>query len=253
MAKAPSATQLPSPARVSEFRDAALYAWPKRATWDNTTYSRVASVDDILLKLPSSHGFSEYQKYVVREERDSDAIRSNEPIEKIGSISELIARFPTWGPCRRAYGDLPTHWLLLHKLQFERLAENTGLALPASRFVFLRKQRAILGSKDHPALVQERVQGISLWQMIEHDVSVSDPETHCFVREEYRSFLPPIAKQLRPVADSSWSDHMNWHIMNFIFQPETKRLFYVDLKPSNIFGRWRNEQNLRNIRRDFLQ
>jgi hypothetical protein len=40
--------------------------------------------------------------------------------------------------------------------------------------------------------------------------------------------------------------------MNFIFQPEVSRLFYVDLKPSNIFGKWRNEQNLSNIRRDFL-
>jgi hypothetical protein len=252
MARDFSSAQFPSPASISTFRDTALYAWPKRATWHNTTYSKVASIDDILLKLPSPHGFSEYQKYVVREERDSDAIRGNEPIERIGSISELIAQFPTWKLCRRTYGDLPIHWLLLHKLQFERLAKNTNLAMPVTAFIFLRTKRIILGSKDYPALVQERIPGVSLWQMIDHHVSVLNPEMHCFIREEYREFLAPIAEQLRPVVASSWSNHINWHIMNFIFQPETKRLFYVDLKPSNIFGRWRNEQNLRNIRRDFL-
>jgi hypothetical protein len=70
------------------FRNTTLYAWPERANWDSTAYSRVTSIDDILVKLPSSHGFAEYQKYVVREERDNDVIRGNEPIERIESISE---------------------------------------------------------------------------------------------------------------------------------------------------------------------
>jgi hypothetical protein len=60
------------------FRDTALYAWPEQATLDSTNYSRVASIDDILLKPPSPHGFSEYQKseILAYEEEEDDLLVS---------------------------------------------------------------------------------------------------------------------------------------------------------------------------------
>lgn len=210
-------------------------------------------LDDAVIKLPSTHGFSEYQKYVVREESDNDAIRSNEPLERLRNLTELLDQFSAWARCPEFHGELPTHWLLLHRLQYDRLRKNANIAIPTTRFVFLRKRRLVFPSKDYPALVQERIDGISLWEMIDHDVSVPDPDTHCFVREEYKDHIPSIAGQLRPLASLPWSKHINWHIMNFIYQPGTSKLFYVDLKPSNIFGKWRNDQNLRSIWRDFLQ
>jgi hypothetical protein len=247
---------LPHPCRVSKFHDAGLYAWPQGVTWvtwEGTTYSLVLVLDDTVIKLPSAHGFSEYRKYVVREEYDNDAIRRNEPVERLGNLNKLLGQYSAWDRCPDLHGELHTHWLLLHKLQYDRLRKNTKIAIPKTRFAFLHKRRFVFRSKDYPALVQERIDGISLWEMIDHDVSVPDPDTHCFVLEKYKKHIPSIARQLRPLASSPWSKHINWHIMNFIYQPLTSKLFYVDLKPSNIFGKWRNDQNLRNIRRDFLQ
>ncbi len=40
-------------------------------------------------------------------------------------------------------------------------------------------------------------------------------------------------------------------IPNFIFNSQSKRLYYIDMKPSNIVRPWTNEQNLRNIREIF--
>ena len=90
--------------------------------------------------------------------------------------------------------------------------------------------------------------------MIDHDaISSIGGHRQSFVKSGYRSFLPGIATQLRPFTSPQVAGHINWYIPNFIFDTQSGKLHYVDMKPSNIFGRWRNEQNLRNLKRDFLE
>ena len=108
----------------------------------------------------------------------------------------------------------------------------------------------LMFSSIKPSLVQERVTGISLWDMIDHESEHDDPSERR-VKPEYESLVPEISRQLKPVAAPGLSHHVNWHIKNFVFGTQTKLLYYFDLKPSNIFGRWRNERNLHFIRRDF--
>ena len=250
--RTPSA--LPDGCTVQMLEDGELYQWPATGlhvpSVSERPYSVVKSLDHVVVKVPSSYGFDEYDKYVVREESDSDAIRGNETIEKFGNLDQLLTRYPSFLQARSSMGDKKVHWLLLQMLQYERL--KAAIRIPQTKYCFFIK-RWFLFKSTHPGLVQEYVKGICLWDMIDHTVVHADPEHDPFVREEYEPIVPEIASQLRPLTSSNLCSHINWHIKNFIFDPETRILYYLDLKPSSIFGRWRNEQNFRNIRRDFLR
>jgi hypothetical protein len=207
-------------------------------------------LDRVVAKLPSSFGFREYEKYVVREETDSDGIRGNKSIEEFRNLDQLLARYDSFQDARIAFGDKRVHWLLLQRLQYDRL--KALVRIPETRYCFFSK-RGLLFSSTLPGIVQDRVAGISLWDMIDHEVVHADRERDPFVKQEYESLIPHISSQLRPLATSAFSSHINWHIKNFIFNPDTEVLYYLDLKPSSIFGKWRNEWNLKNIWRDFLR
>jgi hypothetical protein len=243
-------SHLPETCSVESIRNGTLYQWPTTGIEESSTlYSNVGCLDEVVIKLPSSHGFAEYNKYVVREETDKDAIRVNERIERFQNIEQLVARYPSLREARTTIGDKKVHWLLLHMLQYERL--RGLIKIPETRFCFFCK-KGFLFKSTHPGLVQQRVNGILMWDMIDHEVVHEDAEHEPFVKQEYKSVIPQISSQLGPLVTASHSLHINWHIKNFIYDPKTNVLYYVDLKPSNIFGKWRNEQNIRNIRRDFL-
>jgi hypothetical protein len=235
-------------------QDGRLYRWPATGeqipSVSDQPYSVVIRLDQVVAKLPSSYGFAEYEKYVVRGETDNDGIRGNETIEEFRNLDQLLARYDSFRDARIAFGDKMVHWLLLQRLQYDRL--KAVIRIPKTRYCFFSK-RGLLFTSTHPGIIQQRVSGISLWDMIDHEVVHADREHDPFVRQEYEPLIPQISSQLRPIAAPTFSSHINWHIKNFIFDPQTNALYYLDLKPSSIFGRWRNEQNLRNIRRDFLR
>jgi hypothetical protein len=245
---------VPAPCAAGAFKDGSVYLFPDSAQWSPTSYSRVALVDRAAIKLASDYGESEYVKFVVQETRDDDAIRSNETLEKFANLVALVDKYPAFRACPDAYGDRNTHWLLIHKLQFERLRKIASRSIPDARFVFLSRKRFLLSPAIHPALVQERVSGLSLMDMIDHEaIAAVGGHTQSFAKEEFSGHLRDIAEQLAPFTEPNATNHINWYIPNFIFDPVRRTLFYIDMKPSNIFGKWRNEQNLRNIRRDFMQ
>jgi hypothetical protein len=253
MSETMTPASLPNSPSIADINDASLFHWPKSANWQTTSYSRILARDSVYVKAASSHGFTEYKKYVVHETRDSDAIRRNETVEKLANLSQLVGKYPAFEQFADQFGELQTHWLLIHRLQYDRLKENTSIALPDICFVFLSKPRLFRSPAIHPASVQSRISGICLFDMIDHTIVLENRRTRSFVKDDYKPLLPSIKPQLAGLADSPMSDHINWFIKNFVFETDTDTLFYVDTKPSNIFGKWRNDQNLENIRRDFLQ
>jgi hypothetical protein len=239
---------------LDAFKDGALYEFPLAAEWRTTRYSCLALLDRVAVKVTSDHGRSEYEKFAVQEVSDDDAIRSNEMIERYSNLPTLVARYSAFSECPEVNGGINTHWLLIHKLQFERLRSIAHGAIPDARFVFLSRKRFLLSPVVYPALVQECVSGIALMEMIDHDaIPDSGEPTVSFVKQEFRPHLRDIRAQLEPFMADIDATHINWNLSNFVFNSKKGTLFYVDMKPSNIFGRWRNEQNLRNIRRDFMQ
>lgn len=247
-------TPLPDGCSIKTISDARVYKWPtagqKVLSVSPKPYSHVICLDNVVVKLPSSYGFGEYEKYVVNEKTDNDAIRGNESIEKLQNLGQLLTQYNSFREACSTVGDKKVHWLLLHILQYDRLKKV--IKIPTTRYCFFQK-KGLLSSTIHPGLVQQRIAGIPLWDMIDHNVVHEDREHTPFVKEKYEPLIPHISSQLRPLATPSLSMHINWHIMNFIFEPKTNVLYYLDLKPSSIFGRWRNEHNLKNIRRDFLR
>ena len=268
MATARVPIQWPSPSSIDQFEDASLYEFPTSGEWRYAgeynpgysyyTYSRVLMTGPVVIKLASSYGKEEYEKYVVGETPDDDAIRGNEFLERKVNFWELVDAYPAFKNCPAEYGWLHTHWLLVHRLQYDRLRKNaaTAPAIPEARFVFLSKRRFLLSPSVKPALVQQQVEGVTLWEMIDHGAierAGGRWPDQIFVKDEYQSLLPNLAKQLRPFTSGEVAQHINWHIGNFIYDVQPGRLYYIDIKPSTIFGRWRNEKNLRNIKRDFLE
>ncbi len=127
---------LPEPCAVGRLCDGTLYQLPHTGNWRETTYSRLMILDSTVIKLASPYGYDEYEKYVVRETIDNDAIRGNESLEKFANLQKLIAKYPEFRGCLDDYGEIKTHWLLIHKLQYDRLKENTDIAIPEARYVF---------------------------------------------------------------------------------------------------------------------
>ncbi len=240
---------------VSAYRDGRVYSWPRSLEFTETHYTRVAFGDGLAFKMPTRHALSEYERFVVREEIDSDAIRRNERIERPCNFCELIARFPDFRNCSQSAGSTMTHWLALHRLQYARLLElpEGGFRIPEARFVFLSRRTAFGRKVTMPCLVQECATGIDLSDMLATADDEYGNEQVSYVRSEYEPHLPAIGESIRTIAESQWTDHINWYIRNFFFSPATGTLAYIDLKPSTIFGRHRNDLNLNALMRDFAR
>jgi hypothetical protein len=205
--------------------------------------------------MPTRHAIAEYKRFVVREEPDSDAIRLNEAIEKPRNFCELVERFRDFRDCSPQFGSTMTHWLLLHRLQYARLREipEGSFRIPEARFVFLARRSAFGRVSTSPCLVQEHVSGIGLADMLGTANDDYGNEQVSYIQREYERFLPGIGVAIRSVAESKWTDHINWYIRNFLFTPSTGALDYIDLKPSTIFGKHRNDLNLNALMRDFAR
>jgi hypothetical protein len=211
-----------------------------------------------VFKRASKFGASEFDKFVVNESRDNDAIRSNEDLEKIAFFDDLLGSYPAFVNCAEQFGRERTHWLLVHKLQMDRL-KKLGVRIPSARFVFLIKRRLLLkpSVSIFPALVQRRIRGISMGDMIDHgalarDIASGRKDWLSYVKVRYQVLLPAIESQLHRVMDEQGQarDHINWYIRNFIYEIPSGDVYYIDEKPSNLFGRARNEQNFEALHRD---
>lgn len=241
--------------RVSAYRDGRVYSWPRSLAFADTHYTRVAFEDGLVFKMPTRHALAEYERFVVREEIDSDAIRRNERIERPSNFCELLDRFPDFRGSSQSVGSTMTHWLALHRLQYARLQDlpEGSFRIPEARFVFLSRRTAFGRKVTAPCLVQEHATGIDLSEMLATADDEYGNEQVSYVRTECEPHLPTIGKAIRTVAESEWSDHINWYVRNFFFSPATGTLDYIDLKPSTIFGRHRNDINLNALMRDFAR
>lgn len=242
---------------IEQVDDGMLYQWPSTGVpilpdKERVTlpYSIVTILDKIVLKIPSRRGYQDYERFVVNQETDGDNIRRNKPDENFENLGGLLERFPEFKPARQIIDDKKIHWLLLHILQYDRI--NTAISIPETKYCFFKK-RGFFFSSIHPGLAQRSVNGISLWDMVDHEAARRNLGQNHFLRPDYEHLIPSISSQLRPLTSPDLSNHINWYIMNFIFDPNLQVLYYLDLKPSSFFGRKINEHNQRCMQRDFIR
>jgi len=228
-------------ASIDVFKDGLAYELPNpEFSYDDTmAYSRVAIMEKIVVKLATSAGFSEYKNSL---QVNGKPLKFKE-VENNKSYTILLEKYPELGIVRREFGGLRLHFLLEHRAQYDRLQQQDFVVIPKARFVILLKRMVGLLSYWQPAVIQSKVSGITLWDMIAHE--------NRSMRPEYTCYHKMISEQLLPLAKSELAPHINWNIKNFIFNETTGKLHYVDSKPSAMIDQLRNRQNLRNIKKDF--
>lgn len=240
---------LERPLKIDSFVDGAAYRLPPAEFVQHNLFLRVAVVDDVIIKLPSQRGWGDYLKFVKNGERDPDEIRPNEDLEEYSKCDRLASRFPEFATSSATFKAEHVHYLLVSRFQHERLMGQQSFAIPASRFVMAVE---VDSTEPQPAIVQQRVDGVSLSDMV---------DGHGEVKSQFRPGLSSISRKIESVLGSRWlpwrrgplRNHIDWNIENLIFDAETETLFYIGSLPSTFFNRSHNKINIRGIRTTFIR
>jgi hypothetical protein len=229
----------PGSSALAGYQNASQYTVPV-ADFKATVYTRLAIVGDIAFKMPTQAWLEDFDAAMnpPREARTTK-VRLATPLEK--SVDDLLRRYPGYESLCRTH-ERCAHFLMVHHLQHDLLMTCTELAIPESRFVHLEERVENDSTNVVPGVVQERVGGVTLLDMLDDPTSPSPS-----IRDEFIPYLPVIQDRLGKVLRSEFRDKLNWYIRNFVLSPDG-RLWYVDAKPSCIFGSSSNEANIAGLR-----
>lgn len=143
-------------------------------------------VDGVYVKVPSERGFSCHANYIYQYGETPNEIRGPDGLERSERFDEALIAFPEFQVALRNYGSwgltlsssqmtVLVHWLMIHRINPDRLKRIGSLAIPESRFIFLRtvsnrRKWIFFGPPEtevtaSPAIVQEAIDGVSLWDM----------------------------------------------------------------------------------------
>lgn len=232
------------PVKLAELFDGEGYQVPHLKLGQPNLFTRIGSIGNFVVKVPSKRGWGDFSKYVKNEESDPEDIRFNEELERFINLRKAIQRFPEFEKTLDSFGDDVAHFLLVYRLQHERIRNANLIGFPNARFIVLVWPRWLFGKHSMPAIVQQRIQGVRLFDMVE-------PMEGVFL-SQYSHLKTKIRHQLEKLVDSVIHKHIDWNIANFILEEGTNKLFYVDSKPSTLAAKWTVEHNLSSIREVFL-
>jgi len=234
---------LQRPLSIESVHDGGAYALDGAPLTQTNLFLRVGLVDELFIKLPSQRGWEDYRSFLRFAKPHPLDIRPLEAAERFENLPATLARFPALR-LQNARDPQIAHYLAVHKLQYERIRNQTALGIPLACFGVLRSHRRWWAPAVEPALFQERVAGTTLWDIYDFDAFR--------VKPAWQPYLPIISAQLSNFLDSGLLHHVDWNIRNFVFDAERERLFYVDLKPTAVVARSSNEHNLKGIRDYFI-
>jgi hypothetical protein len=229
---------------IDQFADGRLCSLGNLEFFQGHIFSYIAFADSIVVKLPTYGGMQLFAECVKYDRPRRDRIRANEILEEFSNLDAALDAFPAFKSTLAQCGPDITHYLIVNKLQYERLKNSGVIHVPTSRFVVAVHRLPDSSEQSTPAIVQERISGVTLWEMF--DFVARD------VRDRWKPHMRAIARQLEPLTNSELLAHMNWNIQNLVFQPDTELLYYVDMKPSTLFRKSFNDRNLDGIRTEFL-
>jgi hypothetical protein len=233
------AQALNRPLSIGSLKDGGVYTFRVPPLVQTNLFFRVGWVDDVFIKIPSRRGLEGYKNF-VRLAQSTSAARALEHAERFEELESTLERFSDLQ--QLVATPEMAHYLVVHKIQYERLRAELAVYIPSARFGALRSSRFL--GKLEPVLFQERIPGTTLWEMFDFAGGQVLPR--------WRPSLPTISAQLSRLLDSCLLNHIDWNIHNFVFHDPDQRLFYVDLKPTTFVARDSNEHNLKGIREYFL-
>lgn len=237
-------SDLRSPYRLAALTDGAGYRVASLKLSQPNLFTRIGSLGDLVVKVPSDRGTADFAKYVKREVYDSEDIRQNEEMERFQNLNQALRKFPSFLVTRSQFGDDFAHFLVVYRIQHARLEASSLVGVPETRFVVLQWAVWLFGTRSTPAIIQQRIRGVCLFDMVEPMDGVFLPQ--------YSHLRTRLKRQLEPLVESKIAIHIDWNIQNFIWREADNRLYYVDSKPTTIAAKWTVEHNLASLRETFL-
>jgi hypothetical protein len=228
---------------IDRIEDGGTYAFPAVQLVETGLFHRVGCIGELFIKVPSARGLDDYRRFAKLAVRHEEDVRSVEEAERWERLEDTLEVFPGLKPLLRV-GSEVAHYLAVHKLQYERLRAQTAVLIPRAKFGVLQSTHRYVFRHLEPALFQEKVPGMTLWDMFDFNQNRVYPN--------WREFLPGISVRLSALLDSSLLNHIDWNIKNFVFDATQDCLFYVDMKPTTLLSRSSNETNLKGLRLHFV-
>jgi hypothetical protein len=258
------------PLEIERFVNGFCYDLPSLSFGVPNTDTAVAEKDDVFIKKPSPRGADYHRNFIYEKDlraygtdywRGDSPVRSCTEAEASHNLEDALNQYPDLKSTLDSYRNwhaylspeefrVILHYLVLHRMQYERLVVLGSIGIPRARFVFLHDvetKKALFSRKvtvEHsvtPAIVQERIDGISLWNMYSSYIQDIVPE--------WQERMPAIAAELRRIINMNDFD---WNPNNFLYREKDSRLFYIDSKPTIFAGRVNNDHNLQLFKRFFL-
>lgn len=221
---------------LNEIKDGMLFRVPQGyrpvPTRQPHRYYDIVRTDEVFIKPASDYYFEVVRKSPVfaKPGPTVSPIRRPDEEEYPANINRLCARFPALADLSIPRDEL--HFLLIHKLNHERLTSLFGSRIPEAAFVLVEG----LTENPRPAVVQRAILGRTLFELMDQLAAAEE--------------RPVIAQQLQRYIGSP---HIDWAFENFVWSPTSSILFYVDSKPTLFRTERRNEENRRVLIKRFVR
>lgn len=221
---------------LSGFRDGTMIPLPEGyrpvPTRQPHRYYDIGRTHDLFIKRASEYYFEVVKMSPVFAIHGPslNPIRRPDEEEYPANIDRLRARFPELADLAIPTDHL--HFLLIHKLHYERLTLLFRSCIPDAAFVLTERSTG----SPWPTIVQRAIDGRTLLELIEQPA----PATEQFL----------IAQQLHQYVGSP---HIDWAFENFVWSADSSTLFYVDSKPTLFRTERRNEENRRFLTKRFIR
>ena len=225
---------------VEKFKDGGIYNISHLEFSKPNLFTEMAFLGNVFVKIPSDKGVSDFLKYIKLEISDPMDVRRNEPLEEFGNLDQALEQFPEFKNIRDQLDPDTAHWLVVYALQYRRLQRSNLVSLPKTRFIVLERPFLFFWKQYTPAIVQETIDGLPLWDMV-------DTQEGVFLPTWERS-KGTFREQLAPLMNSDMRNHIDWNIKNFVWNYASRRFYYVDLKPSTLASKFSFEHNLASLR-----
>lgn len=237
---------LDSSSGISAIKDGLTYALPNLHFRPPSVFSSLAFTESLIIKMPVDAWLEDFRRHVARRQ---DAPSGGLPLVRPADAEEknveaLLIRFPEFRSAYAQHAEY-AHFLMVHRLQHERLKSSKAIRIPQSRFIFIRRTQFWFFKKLMPIIVQERITGMPLLEMVEENVDAIIPK--------WIQFLPKINPRLHELMSVDLKNHLNWFIKNFLYDSTRDVLWYVDAKPSCLFARKGNDENIRGLHEIFFK
>jgi len=237
--------------RIDALSDGEVYALPRSFTFElgNLLFERAVS-DHLVVKIPSRvsrdrhscGGWRDYLRHIRDGVTDPGWERKPDDDECWARRDRLFDRYSALKKLCADHQEETVHFLAIHKLHHDRL----------SRVIRVPKTRFVIGSRPiwfglyrtkWPVIIQQRVPGVPLWEMIDQKTGAGG------LKSEWERYREPIRQHLRILLHSQVD--ADWSPENFVFDSETQTLYYVDVKCGAMMPAASNSHNFPLIKQDF--